>query len=164
MTISDYQPILLHMELPKITVAEESLTPVTLAKKLKENPDILLKELKEEKGIFEDSMQADTILAWDTVQRACEKRGFVVVDNYTSPTAEALNSREKEALKHCISFHKMYADVITESLPKGASLGSSSSKLAEYHKNISQAISSVLEKVEKKEKNQRDVNSPIQTL
>lgn len=148
------------MEPPKITVVEEFLTPNILANKLKESPEVLLKELKEEKGIFEDAMQANTILAWDTVQRACEKRGFEVVDNYKSSELRdnkleqepTLNKREKEALRHCISFHKMYAELIVDSLPKNGADAPTTSKLAEYHNNISQAIKAVLDRVEKKEK------------
>lgn len=144
------------MESPKITIEEESLTPITLAKKLKENPDVLLKELKEEKGLFEDTMQATTILAWDTVQRACEKRGYEAIDAYVPTQNSPLNKKEQEALKHCISFHNMYADLIVESLPKEGPDKPATSKLAQYHRNISQAISNVLEKVSKKEKAERE--------
>jgi hypothetical protein len=146
------------MELPKISIEEESLTPVSLAKKLKENPAILLKELKDEKGIFEDTMQENTILAWDTIQRACERRGYEVVDNYEIHSeknfdkSSSLNASEKEALKHCISFHKMYADLIEEGIPKSTPGSPVSSKLSQYHSNISKAIEGVLEKIERKEK------------
>jgi hypothetical protein len=141
------------MQPPKISINEESLTPVTLAKKLKENPDALLKELKDEKGLFQDTMQANTILAWDTIQRACERRGYEVIENYQPSEETALSKREKEALQHCISFHKMYADLIVESLPKEGPDQRTTSKLAEYHREISKAIHGVLEKVQKQEKN-----------
>lgn len=143
------------MEPPKIKIDQDIITPVILANKLKENPDILLRELKEEKGMFGDSMQKSTILAWDTVQRACERRGYEVIQDaniQVQSNESNLNSKEKEALKHCISFHKMYADLIVESLPKGKGDQPTTSKLAQYHRNISQAISDVLEKVERKEK------------
>lgn len=150
------------MELPKVTIDEASLTPTSLAKKLKEDPSVLLKELKEEKGIFEDSMKSNTILAWDTVQRACERRGLEAVDNYNGPQSDKLSNKDKEALRHCISFHKMYAELIVESLPKDNSFGPSTSKLAEYHRTISQAVSDVLEKIEKKERLEKntDIGSP----
>lgn len=151
------------MELPKVTIDEASLTPTSLAKKLKEDPNVLLKELKEEKGMFEDTMKSNTILAWDTVQRACERRGLEAVDNYHGPQSDKLSNRDKEALRHCASFHKMYAELlIVESLPKSSSFGPSMSKLAQYHQTISQAVNDVLEKIEKREKLEKatDIASP----
>jgi hypothetical protein len=142
------------MQSPKITIEELSLTPTELARKLKENPEALLKELKEEKGIFEDTMEANTVLAWDTIQRACERRGYEAVDSYkqNKETANTLTHKEKEALKQCVSFHRMYAELIVDSLPKNPSNEKASSKLAEYHQDISQTINNVLEKVLVKEK------------
>ena len=81
-----------------ITFENEVITPEALALKLKVDPNFLLKELKEEKGIFEDSMQSETILAWDTVQRACERRGVEAIAGWENAKKTSLNPREKEIL------------------------------------------------------------------
>lgn len=138
------------------------ITPLDLAKKLNEDNEFLLKELKEEKGIFEDTMNDNTLLAWDTVQRACERRGIQAIEGITSKSVETaqnmsensepkltLSEQEKDVLKYCSNFHKEYSSLIEKSLPLALE---SKSELAEYHKSISSSIESVLAKVQGKKK------------
>jgi len=131
-----------------ITFENEVITPEALALKLKVDPNFLLKELKEEKGIFEDSMQSETILAWDTVQRACERRGVEAIDGWENAKKTSLNPREKEILGYCVRFHADYADHIVETLQETIYHKESGSKLASFHQEISNSINSILERVQ----------------
>jgi len=149
-----------------ITFESRLVTPTQLAKKLKENEGVLLRELKEEKGIFEDTMTANTILAWDTIQRACERRGMEAIETKEkngaidpseikdSEKKISLTAEEKKVLQYCRDFHKEYSSLIEKALPIAMD---SKSELAEYHKNISNSIESVLNKVQGKNKSKRNV-------
>jgi hypothetical protein len=146
-----------------IKFASRLVTPTALAKLLGENEGALLTELKEEKGIFQDAMTESTILAWDTIQRACERRGITAIESdskeltqQTGPDQDkkmVLTPEEKQVLQYCRDFHKEYSTLIENALPSGMD---SKSELADYHKSISETISNVLNKVQNKSKGKKD--------
>jgi len=127
-----------------ISFQEEHITPESLARALGIKPAAMLEDLKGERGIFADCLELKTILAWDTVERACKRAGFTAVDAWKETPKLALSDTEKTILKDCAKFHNDYAGFLEES---GRTLDpEAANHLAASHKKFSQAIQEVLAK------------------
>jgi hypothetical protein len=67
----------------------------------------------------------------------------------------SLSKEEKRVLQYCRDFHKEYSTLIEKSLPVGLE---AKSELSEYHKSISNSITSVLNKIEGKKTKKQSVS------
>jgi hypothetical protein len=142
------------MDRPKATFKDnEEITPLILAERIRENPEVLLRELKEEKGIFEDAMKEETILAWDTVQRACERRGIEILSGGEAPSkSQGLTDDEQRILEYCADFHRDYAKHIENTVPISSA---SRRELAGFHRDkIGGTIDRILEKIREHSRSQ----------
>ena len=54
-------------------------TPKSLARALGIKTSEVLALLREERGVFADSITEHTILVWETAERFCRQRGFTLI-------------------------------------------------------------------------------------
>jgi hypothetical protein len=133
-----------------ITLPESVISTKTLSELLEIQPDDLLKELKEEKGIFADELNIDTPLTANTILRAGERHGFNITSPKPTPRME-LNPQEIQTLQKCSQFHKGYGEYLVE---KSHQLETDAAKeLAGLHFEFSGAIDFILDKALNHDKN-----------